>query len=64
MKRAIVLYRKSKFYPDPVLCGVFAYEENYTSAAQQRIDFWKQDFLTRFPEFKDAEFTQEYTDIL
>lgn len=63
-KRAIVLSRKSKFYPEPVLCGVFQYEDGSASSAEQRIEYWKDNFLRKFPEFKDAEFTQEYTDIL
>ncbi len=63
MKRAIVLFRKSEFYPKPVLCGVWEYEEHELRAAEDRIAQWKNEFLSKLPEFKNAEFTADYTDI-
>lgn len=64
MKGAIVLRRKSTFYPTPVLCAVFEYEVPWTTPAEQVIQTWISEFLRKFPEFKDTEFSQEYTDLL
>lgn len=64
MKRAVVLSRKSEFYPLPVICGVFPIDEGRPLESQSRIERWKEEFMGRFPEFRQSTFIEEYTEII
>lgn len=61
MKQTAVLFRKSEFYPDPVICAVFNYSNSLDT--YQEIDRWKIRFVKKFPEFNNAEFTVEWVDV-
>lgn len=63
-KKALVYFRKSEFHPDPVICCVIPVVDGAWTVAQERADRWKDQFLRKFPEFKDAEFYTEETEIL
>lgn len=56
--RVTILYRRSKFYPDPVVCGVFSGPDQL-----RQISGWIEDFLVRFPEFGSATFDQVGADL-
>jgi len=64
MKKVLILYRKSKFYPDPVVCcAIEVIDGSYVDAMRQR-DAWVHNFTQKFPEFKDATFSTEETEVI
>lgn len=64
MKKVLVLFRKSKFYPDPVICGVIEIVDGSYIEAFRKRDAWVHNFTQKFPEFKDANFTHEEVEVI
>ena len=60
-KKAAILYRRSKHYHEPVVCGVFIYAD--MEIANRAITNWISIFKCKFPEFKDAEYEIVWADI-
>jgi hypothetical protein len=60
VKEAAILYRKSKHWPDKIACGIFVYVDYDTT--YMVIERWKAEFVEKFPEFRDAEFTVDWTE--
>ena len=60
MNQVAILHRKSKHYPEKVVCGVFKYAD--VNITERAMDQWKVVFVWKFPEFRDAEFTVEWTE--
>jgi hypothetical protein len=57
MKTAIILFRKTAMYPDPVLCELWLCDGVSSSQLEKiskEIEEWKADFCLKFPEFKKA----------
>jgi hypothetical protein len=63
-KHALVYFRKSSFHPEPVVCCVIPVPDGAWSMAKDRAERWKEQFLRKFPEFKNADFYTEETEIL
>jgi len=64
MKKVLILFRKSKFYPDPVICGVIEIIDGSYIEAFQKRDAWIRDFTQKFPEFKDTTFSTEEVEVI
>ena len=62
-RQALALFRKSSFHHEPVICCVIPVPDSW-SEAKGRADRWQVDFLRKFPEFKNAEFYTEETEII
>lgn len=62
--QALALFRKSDFHPTPVLCCIIPVHEENWSNAISRAERWKVDFVKKFPEFSQAYFFSEETEII
>jgi len=60
MPQVAILFRKSKHYPEKVICGVFDGADD--GEVLKGIATWKLSFFSRFPEFREAEFSIEWVD--
>lgn len=60
----LVLFRKSSFHPEPVVCAVFRVKDGFYVDAKSRILNWQEEFIRRFPEFKSADFYTEESEII
>lgn len=61
--RAQIMYRESKMFPGRVVCGVFLRVGDDVEYKDQ-ISKWQPAFIAKFPEFQDATFTVQETEIL
>lgn len=61
--RALAMYRESKLFEGRVLCGVFLRVGDDVEYKDQ-ISKWQLAFIAKFPEFQDATFTVQVTEIL
>lgn len=61
--RALAMYRESKLFTGRVLCGVFLRAGDDVEYKDQ-VAKWQLAFVSKFPEFLDATFTVQETEIL
>lgn len=61
--RAYIMTRESKHFDGPVVCGVFLRVGDDVEYKEQ-VSKWQTSFIKEFPEFRDAHFTLEETEIL
>lgn len=64
-KECLVMFRRSDFHPQPVICCVVPIPDGSCWAvAKERALRWKDEFQRKFPEFKQSEFYTEEAELL